>query len=108
MILRGTMHEPPTGAPPLVRHCSRFACPQRRNRYRRALGRLASDGDPRPQFWTLEPSKGRVFVSIPGHYFWTFDDPLFRILLLRGLAWTAKEPVNRFNDLAAIGARLAQ
>ena len=34
--------------------------------------------------WTLEPAGGRVFVSIPGHYSWTFDDPLFRTLLLRG------------------------
>src|SRR5690606_34295680 len=30
------------------------------------------DGKPRPLFWTYEPSKGRVFVSIPGHYSWTF------------------------------------
>ena len=29
-----------------------------------------------------------MFVSIPGHYSWTFDDPLFRVLLLRGIAWT--------------------
>ena len=47
--------------------------------------------------------KGRVFVSIPGHYSWTFDDPLFRVLLLRGIAWTAKEPVDRFNDLVLAG-----
>jgi type 1 glutamine amidotransferase len=45
-------------------------------------------------------------VSIPGHFSWTFDDPLFRILLLRGVAWTAKEPVDRFNELVTLGARL--
>jgi len=45
--------------------------------------------------WTTEKGQGRVFVSIRGHYCWTFDDPLFRILLLRGIAWTAKEPVDR-------------
>jgi putative heme-binding domain-containing protein len=73
----------------------------------RLLASSVEDGQPRPQFWTLEPDKGRVFVSIPGHYSWTFDDPLFRILLLRGMAWTAKEPVDRFNELAFIGARLA-
>lgn len=72
----------------------------------RLLASSVEDGQPHPQFWTIEPSKGRVFVSIPGHYSWTFDDPLFRILLLRGLAWTAKEPVDRFNDLVTIGARL--
>ena len=48
--------------------------------------------------------KGRVFCSIPGHYTWTFDDPLFRILILRGIAWTAGEPVDRFNELVTVGA----
>ena len=52
--------------------------------------------------------KGRVFVSIPGHYSWTFDDPLFRVLLLRGIAWAAKEPVDRFNDLVWPGADVAK
>jgi putative heme-binding domain-containing protein len=64
------------------------------------------DGQSQPLFWTLEPTKGRVFVSIPGHYAWTFDDPLFRVLLLRGIAWTAREPVDRFNALATPGARV--
>jgi putative heme-binding domain-containing protein len=72
------------------------------------LASSVEDGEPQPQFWTLEPSKGRVFVSILGHYSWTFDDPLFRILLLRGIAWTAREPVDRFNALATIGARVAE
>lgn len=61
---------------------------------------------PRPQFWTVESGKGRVFVSIPGHYSWTFDDPLYRILLLRGIAWTAGESVDRFNTLVPLGASL--
>jgi hypothetical protein len=64
------------------------------------------DGADQPMFWTLEPDRGRVFVSIPGHFAWTFDDPLFRVLLLRGIAWAAKEPVDRFNDLVTPGARL--
>ena len=66
------------------------------------------DGQNQPLFWTLEPAKGRVFVSIPGHFAWTFDDPLFRILLLRGIAWTAREPVDRFNDLVVRGARIKE
>lgn len=66
------------------------------------------DKEPRPLFWTFEPRKGRVFVSIPGHYSWSFDDPLFRVLLLRGLAWTAREPVDRFNDLVWPGADVAK
>ena len=64
------------------------------------------DGKDRPLFWTLEPGQGRVVVSIPGHFAWTFDDPLFRVLLLRSIAWAAKEPVDRFNDLVTPGARL--
>jgi len=64
------------------------------------------EGKDQPLFWTLEPGKGRVFVSIPGHFAWTFDDPLFRVVLLRGIAWAAKEPVDRFNDLVLPGARV--
>jgi type 1 glutamine amidotransferase len=65
------------------------------------------DGQPRPLLWTHEKGKGRVFVSILGHYTWTLDDPLFRILVLRGMAWTAGEPVGRLTDLATVGARIA-
>ncbi|MBA4104163.1 MAG: hypothetical protein C0485_00265 [Pirellula sp.] len=62
---------------------------------------------PQPLFWTFQPEVGgRVFVSIPGHFAWTFDDPMFRILLLRGIAWAAGEPVDRFNDLVMPGARV--
>jgi putative heme-binding domain-containing protein len=61
---------------------------------------------PRPLMWTREQGMGRVFVSIPGHYTWTFDDPVFRLLIFRGVAWAAQEPVDRFNELLTIGARL--
>ncbi|QDV37764.1 ThuA domain-containing protein [Tautonia plasticadhaerens] len=70
------------------------------------LGTGIEDGEPRPLFWTRRVGEGRVFVSIPGHYTWTFDDPLFRMLILRGIAWVAGEPVDRFNELATLGARL--
>ena len=48
-----------------------------------------------PIMWTHEPDKdeggkGRVFCSVLGHYSWTFDDPLLRILILRGAAWAAR------------------
>ncbi len=72
------------------------------------LATSVEDGMATPQMWTTEKGAGRVFVSIPGHYSWTFDDPLFRILLLRGIAWTAKEPVDRFNELVPIGARMVR
>jgi putative heme-binding domain-containing protein len=59
-----------------------------------------------PLFWTREHGRGRVFVTLFGHYAWTFDDPLFRMLLLRGIAWSAHEPVDRFTDLVWPGARV--
>ncbi|HEY1186488.1 MAG TPA: ThuA domain-containing protein, partial [Gemmata sp.] len=74
----------------------------------RVLGWANEDAKPQPLFWATEPGKGRVFVSIPGHYSWSFDDPLFRVLLLRGIAWTAREPVDRFNELVLPGADLAK
>lgn len=64
------------------------------------------DGKPQPLFWTVEHERGRVFCSVPGHYTWTFDDPLFRILLLRGICWTAREPADRLSELATMGARI--
>lgn len=70
----------------------------------RVLATAVEEKAPRPLFWSVEHENGRVFVSIPGHYSWTFDDPLYRVLLLRGIAWTAKEPVDRFNSLVLPGA----
>lgn len=70
------------------------------------LATSTEDGQPTPQIWVRDHKPGRVFVSIPGHYSWSFDDPLFRILLLRGIAWTSSEPIDRFNDLVTPGARI--
>jgi type 1 glutamine amidotransferase len=72
------------------------------------LGTTPEDGQPRPLLWTFEKGPGRVFVNILGHYTWTFDDPLFRILLLRGMAWSARQPVDRWLDLATIGTRIEE
>jgi len=74
----------------------------------RVLATAEEDGMRTPQMWTVEHGQGRVFVSIPGHFSWTFDDPLFRLVVLRGIAWAAKEPVDRFNDLVWPGADIAQ
>jgi putative heme-binding domain-containing protein len=63
-------------------------------------------GAPRPLMWTREHDKGRIFVSILGHYTWTFDDPLFRTLILRAIAWTAHDNPDRLTDLATLGARM--
>jgi type 1 glutamine amidotransferase len=66
------------------------------------------EGKPRPLIWTREQGRGRVFVSILGHYTWTFDDPLFRVLILRGISWSAHEPMDRLSELTTIGARLGE
>ncbi len=71
------------------------------------LGTGIEENERQPLFWSVEPAAGgRVFVSIPGHFAWTFDDPIFRVLLLRGIAWAADQPVDRFNELVLPGARV--
>jgi type 1 glutamine amidotransferase len=59
-----------------------------------------------PVFWTYEAGKGRTFVSIFGHYMWTFDDPYFRLMLLRGMAWAANDWTFRFDHLATEGVKM--
>ena len=61
----------------------------------------------RPLLWAREHGggRGRVFVAILGHYTWTFDDPLFRLLVLRGICWTAHADADRLSNLATLGAR---
>lgn len=72
------------------------------------LANTVEDNEPRPQLWTLEREKSRIVGCIPGHYTWTFDDPLYRLLVLRGICWSAKQPdIDRLSELALIGARLA-
>lgn len=62
---------------------------------------------PQPMFWTARHGKGRIFACVPGHFTWTFDDPYFRILLLRGMAWAAGESPYRFDALVMRGVPLA-
>jgi type 1 glutamine amidotransferase len=74
----------------------------------RVLAKANEEGAPRTQLWTHEHLNGRVFGSIPGHYMWTFDDPLYRVLVLRGIAWAAKQKdADRLLELVPVGARLA-
>jgi type 1 glutamine amidotransferase len=72
------------------------------------LGTAVEEKAARPLLWARRHGKGRVFVNILGHYNWTFDDPLFRILLLRGMCWTAGEPADRLTELATVGARMRE
>jgi type 1 glutamine amidotransferase len=46
--------------------------------------------------------KGRVFGCVLGHYAATFDDPFFRILLLRGMAWAAGESPYRWDRVSQV------
>jgi type 1 glutamine amidotransferase len=61
-----------------------------------------------PMMWTFGAGKGRVFGSVLGHYSWTFDDPLFRLWVLRGMAWAVKEPASRFDALSTVGVKLRE
>jgi hypothetical protein len=70
------------------------------------LATSQEENAPRPQMWTRESGAGRVFVSVPGHYTWTYDDPLYRILVLRGMMWTARQLLDRLSPLSVIGARV--
>jgi putative heme-binding domain-containing protein len=72
------------------------------------LATCIEDGQPQPQVWVRTQGKGRVFVCIPGHFTWTFDDPLYRVLVLRGICWVAGQPLDRLGELATIGARLGE
>jgi putative heme-binding domain-containing protein len=62
------------------------------------LATAVEGGKDHPMAWTFEPGRGRVFCSILGHYSHTFDDPLFRLMVLRGLAWTLRQPPARFHE----------
>ncbi len=58
-----------------------------------------------PQIWTYESGAHRAFVSIPGHKSHTLTLPHYRTLLLRGLAWAGRRPVDALvlpSDLAAL------
>jgi putative heme-binding domain-containing protein len=63
------------------------------------LATTEQEGKAWPMLWTFEKNGGRVFASIAGHYTWTLDDPLFRLLALRGMAWAAKTDASRFESL---------
>jgi type 1 glutamine amidotransferase len=59
-----------------------------------------------PVIWAYERGKGRVVASTLGHFDWTFDDPYFRTILLRGIAWAAGESPYRFDPLILRGIPL--
>lgn len=67
------------------------------------LATAEQEGKSWPMMWTFQKGKGRVFASILGHYSWTHDDPMFRILIFRGMAWAAGADVHRLEKLSMQG-----
>ena len=63
--------------------------------------RGATPKAPQPMFWAYELGPGRVFGCVPGHRAETFDAPLFRTLLLRGIAWAANDKPSRWDPLTS-------
>lgn len=63
------------------------------------LATTVEEGAEQPMIWTHEVGKGRVFASVLGHYSVTLEDPLFRILVLRGVAWAGRQPESRLQGL---------
>ena len=68
------------------------------------LGTTELDGKEWPLLWTLQKGKGRVFATCLGHYYWTLDDPWFRALVLRGIAWSANREIGRLEQVATATA----
>jgi len=60
------------------------------------------DGKAWPVMWTTEKDRGRVFCSGVGHNYFTFNDPYFRIILLRAMAWTMNESFDPFKPLVTL------
>jgi type 1 glutamine amidotransferase len=73
---------------------------------------MEDDGDGKmvriPLIWNRQAGKGRVHVNILGHYNWTFNDPLFRVLLLRGIASAGGVKIDRFDDLATVDVAMKE
>jgi putative heme-binding domain-containing protein len=89
------------------------------------LATTEEEGKSWPMIWAFKPSgarkiddsltvfgeinvPGRVFGCILGHYSWTFDDPIFRIVFLRGLAWSAGCSFDRFEPLVTDGVKFQE
>jgi type 1 glutamine amidotransferase len=63
-----------------------------------------------PQVWTYEHTlaggkPARAFVWMQGHGYKNYSDPQVRTMLLRGIAWAGKRPVNELVDYKAPPAR---
>ena len=64
---------------------------------------LESKGVRGDAFWTYRSGKGKVFGTTTGHFTYTYYDPLYRLLLLRGIAWVMDEDPKVFMPLVFHG-----
>jgi type 1 glutamine amidotransferase len=69
------------------------------------------EGEVVPQIWTYERSLDggpayRAFVWMQGHNYANFADPRIQPMLLRGIAWAAKRPVDALMTVTPKGPRL--
>lgn len=68
-------------------------------------------GEVVPQIWTYEHTlpggqPARAFVYMEGHTYANFDNPAVKNMLLRGIAWAGKRPVDELvNGVAQTGGR---
>ncbi len=60
------------------------------------------DGKAWPVMWTKETGPGKVFGTILGHNYFAFNDPYFRIILLRAMAWGMGESFDPFKPLVEL------
>ena len=63
-------------------------------------------GEVVPQIWTYEHtlpggSPARAFVWMQGHFYENFANPQLQNMMLRGIAWAAKKPVDELVDYKA-------
>ena len=69
------------------------------------LATTEEEGKQWPMVWTYERDNGRIFGTVLGHYITTHEDPFFRIMILRAIAWSVREPIARFEPLTTVGVR---
>ncbi|RCH56056.1 hypothetical protein DJ568_04730 [Mucilaginibacter hurinus] len=89
---------------------SQWQLVQGMNKQVTVLATANEDGKPQPQLWTTTgpAGKGKVFVAVPGFWDWTYDDPLYRMLLLRGIAWAGGKPPYSYEEVVNMGARVTR
>ena len=57
------------------------------------------DGKAWPVMWMREKGRSKTFATVSGHNYFSFNDPYFRIILLRAMAWAMGESFDPFKPL---------